>query len=699
MKLYRKAIFPVPAALALRVALTLSAVWALSASCIEDGTAGEEGGQGRFGAGEGNYVAFAIDLSYANGIETRAVSEDPGTDNERMVEEIRIVFYDPETEKAVDVWDIKAKNVSDGGLSNFDGEDVSDVVEPTKDAFVAKARYVEDAAYKILAIVNPTDAAKALTEEGNTLDEVRQAEHSSDDVVADFTGGTDEGGTPLHNRFLMLNYQGELGVSNKRDFYETPEQAERYPVAVKVERAVAKISVTTDQPFLPPIKAFTSTFPKPLLNLTWGVSVVNRHSYLMRHAAAKLDGSEERTGDTDRANFYAADPNFEDYAGMDADELGAQFRYAADADLNREVRFYSEGAYFDQKGNPEESADYVYVPENTMAVGDQRSNLVTHVVFRAQFGEPWRLPLPTRSSYEPQPEHFFILYITGTDLAVIIPGEDAARYIDSGSFGDGPYDGYLDKEEHPYFYEIRFALDAAAKKYGITGNMDEWDSIEPFTMEFPHRLCKFVFYKDGVGYYNVPVRHFDRAGQGNYGVARNNIYNIRIKDIRWPDSNVPPGPEYDLPLGEPQEPAMTGMDVVITSWDWAHDDANANFTSPGNTFSVVEVGTQSSSGVPEAGKAGTATFAVTTRRVAAGTHDATVNGLPEGVTVGNGGKITIDADGRGTLTLDVGAEAAAGTTPGLRLTVGGVQQSGTFALTVVGSNEIGYKPIEGEEGW
>jgi hypothetical protein len=57
------------------------------------------------------------------------------------------------------------------------------------------------------------------------------------------------------------------------------------------------------------------------------------------------------------------------------------------------------------------------------------------------------------------------------------------------------------------------------------------------------------------------------------------------------------------------------------------------------------------------------------------------------VTVGNDGKITIDENGRGTLTLEVSAEAAAGTTTGLQLTVGGVKQAGTFALTVVESNE------------
>jgi hypothetical protein len=94
---------------------------------------------------------------------------------------------------------------------------------------------------------------------------------------------------------------------------------------------------------------------------------------------------------------------------------------------------------------------------------------------------------------------------------------------------------------------------------------------------------------------------------------------------------------------------------------------------------TVNVGTQN--GRLAAGVTGTVTFAVTTTNIAAGTYTATVANLPTGVTVGNGGKVTTGADGKGTLTLAGSTSTVSGTTSTLALTIDGVK-SATFTLTV-----------------
>jgi hypothetical protein len=280
----------------------------------------------------------------------------------------------------------------------------------------------------------------------------------------------------------------------------------------------------------------------------------------LRRPAAKFGGIAERIGDTDRGNFYALDPNFEGFARSGAGILSGEFRYADDAGLNHEVRHKIEGEYFDWDGNPEAEADYVYVPENTMTAEDQRTNLVTHVVLRAQ--------LALNDGSEPQ--HFFMSYtrdVTGNSTDYL-PGWAAANYINTGRFNYGVLDQSTRKSDFAYM------LDIAVAEHGFTGDMEQWDDIEPFTIDYPQAITKMVFYKHGVGYYSIPVRHFDVEGQGYYGVVRNNTYNIRIRNVHYPDSNVPPGPEYDNPLAWPgYDMNETGMEVVVSVNDWRDEEA------------------------------------------------------------------------------------------------------------------------------
>jgi fibronectin type 3 domain-containing protein len=93
---------------------------------------------------------------------------------------------------------------------------------------------------------------------------------------------------------------------------------------------------------------------------------------------------------------------------------------------------------------------------------------------------------------------------------------------------------------------------------------------------------------------------------------------------------------------------------------------------------TAAVGAQA--GIPTAGTAGSVAYAVTTAGIENGSYDATVANLPAGVTVGNGGKVTL-SNGAGTLTLNTSAATPAGEYQNLTLAINGAT-SAAFRLTV-----------------
>ena len=93
---------------------------------------------------------------------------------------------------------------------------------------------------------------------------------------------------------------------------------------------------------------------------------------------------------------------------------------------------------------------------------------------------------------------------------------------------------------------------------------------------------------------------------------------------------------------------------------------------------TVSVGSQN--GTATAGTAGSLTYPVTTANIAGGTYAVSVADLPAGVTVSNGGNVTISGSS-GTLTLTVADTASAGTTGTLVLTLDGAT-SAAFSIVI-----------------
>ncbi|MDD3787496.1 MAG: hypothetical protein PHO94_02240 [Petrimonas sp.] len=187
------------------------------------------------GNDEGNvWASFTIALP-TGGAGTRAETTDVpsanagdtyiGTAGEQVVNAVRVELYD-----GVQVAYAFDFAITADGTNPFTGADVStNGTAATRSTFVTKAEKVVEKSYKALVLLNPTAASITATQKGNNISQVEQAITAT---VADLT-------TPA---FLMSNSQGLVDVPTTA-LKATDVAAEQAPVAVKVDRAVAKVFV------------------------------------------------------------------------------------------------------------------------------------------------------------------------------------------------------------------------------------------------------------------------------------------------------------------------------------------------------------------------------------------------------------------------------------------------------------------------
>ena len=122
--------------------------------------------------------------------------------------------------------------------------------------------------------------------------------------------------------------------------------------------------------------------------------------------------------------------------------------------------------------------------------------------------------------------------------------------------------------------------------------------------------------------------------------------------------------------------ACLAVTTMFASCDETNGDDDGGGGNGGGAKKTVEVSAQI--GTMTAGVAGTVTYAVTTKNIANGDYDATVDNRPAGVTVQ--GKVTINS-GSGTLTLAGSTSTKVGETKNLTLTIDKTK-SAVFALNI-----------------
>ncbi|MDL2247285.1 fimbria major subunit [Bacteroides sp. OttesenSCG-928-J23] len=203
----------------------------LLASCVDDPLSPHPSGDG---GGSGDVEGFSLRI----GIPT----PDMGTLGENMINGVRIVLY-ATGGSVMHSWDLDIQVEYDSEEQGLkaSGEDLKELILDNTGYFIqTTARKVEDDRYYMLIIVNPNDAIKAITKEGDSQSDLDPSILSStSNLHGSWVGDGSIAGGPAY--FLMFNSQGLVPLSN-RNFQISKELAELNPVYVSVERVAAKVT-------------------------------------------------------------------------------------------------------------------------------------------------------------------------------------------------------------------------------------------------------------------------------------------------------------------------------------------------------------------------------------------------------------------------------------------------------------------------
>lgn len=292
-------------------------------------------------------------------------------------------------------------------------------------------------------------------------------------------------------------------------------------------------------------------------DLTWQVDIVNKKSFWLRDLTYKAGGvTEEKQGDTDRANFYAKDPNFSNFSGTG--NLNDEFIHitsdALDPDATdskaRKLLPPSSYKYLKYWSWQEADSDPVYIPENTMEQNDQKGDVTTRVIFKAilkreKFGADGTDLNPADLE---QIGDFFVFTGGNTNIEdykynnynkdgstfFILRPEDVVTYASATT------------TDNIHIY-LRDGILDAIEQFNLDNPGFNWINIAANTE--PAISKDLIFYKNGEIYYEVPIEHFSvsEAGgagaYGRFGVVRNNWYKLNVENI--------------ISIGEPTLPLRT----------------------------------------------------------------------------------------------------------------------------------------------
>lgn len=493
---------------------------------------------------EQGYVSFSFINATAVGGDTRADGKDegdlvPGVDGESTLNSGIVVLYaeknSGDDEKDYEVayqFELSGSTVGSGNIAGAapgaNGEK----------KYTTKAQKVDVKAYKLAVFLNaPTGTGydlKAATAVGKTVADMQKALELTATTANSITGNVDKliGGSA--DNFLMSNFAGLVEVAPSY-IKSTDVAAEADPVSLFVERAVAKLAVA----YKSNINDLNSAFK--FSAVTWAPDVLAKQTYWMRKQTLRLDDDNLTDGTTVsgtinevvgikplyRIYMYAESPDFEDASQAAYDNYPSKFNEPSTKVSTR----YNNIAASDVT---KQIGTIAYVPENTMRKEEQYEDITTSIVIKAVFA-PTKTTLGANLGANGN-ESYFVYKSKVFSLAEL-------ESIFDDSFTSGGKDWAAYEAVNTDLAGFQALLQDKDTRKEIEGT-ETWD----YTSE-PSKSVKYegiAFYKGGVNYYNVPIRHFGEGLQpkimeyGRYGVVRNNVYKLTLNSIKtYGDINIP----------------------------------------------------------------------------------------------------------------------------------------------------------------
>lgn len=363
---------------------------------------------------------------------------------------------------------------------------------------------------------------------------------------------------------------------NTENIYSTQAEAEDNPAAsIYVERAVAKVTVTNSNT--------GSTGSSLTYAITgWTLDVTNTKSYIVRN----VNGA-------DWWGYRAATSNDYRFVGSAAVAAGLYRTYWA---YDPNYASLVEGDFTKLEGTTPASLTEVgknaYCLENTFNVANMNQNQTTRVIVAAKLtmtgaeesGDFYILDNDKNTIFTKENAVNAIKAEYLTNPAVVAALQDPTTGLNEGqSIGEADLTVNFDSKETTggdlTVTEITISEDRKSDFKGgeipavlkADGNNDIIAAVNAGK--------KVSYYKGGVAYYPVMIRHFDNYQTpwdnveynnngneylGRYGVLRNNWYNIDVTAIKTIGS-------ADVPdvYGTPDDPMESWISVEINVLSWA----------------------------------------------------------------------------------------------------------------------------------
>lgn len=555
----------------------------LGACSSEDGI--DNGGQGTVLPGEKGYISLAINLPTTP--STRANDDfDDGLEAEYKVNDATLLIF----------------NGTDEGTAVFSGAYDLGSMTPTSVGGNITASYnvtqeiTKPGAGNVyaLVVVNKGNVlindgewklkGESLT--GKTFDYFRTtAQTLTASELASVTSDA-EGSFFMTNAPLYTNPGGvtdpnggnavTLTKINTENIYSTQAEAEDNPAAsIYVERAVAKVTVTNSN-----TGSAGSSLTYAITG--WTLDVTNTKSYIVRNVKG-----------ADWWSYKAATSNDYRFVGSAAVAAGLYRTYWA---YDPNYASLVEGDFTKLEGTTPASLTEVgknaYCLENTSNVANMNQNQTTRVIVAAKL---------TMAGAEESGD----FYILDNDKNTIFTKENAvkaikAEYLTNPAVVAALQDPTTGLNEGQSIDEADLTVNFDSKKTTggdltvteITISEDRKGDFKGGEIPAVLRADgnndiiaavnagkKVSYYKGGIAYYPVLIRHFDESQTpwnnaeyknngndylGRYGVLRNNWYNIDVTAIKTIGS-------ADVPdvYGTPDDPMESWISVEINVLSWA----------------------------------------------------------------------------------------------------------------------------------
>lgn len=606
------------------IALTALVLGACSSEDIID-----NGGQGPVAQGEKGYVSFAINLPTTPSTRANDVFDD-GAAYEYNVNDATLLIFNGDSEDDAKFYG--AYNLTLGNAELEGG--VDDNITTTHKAI---ASFVKPSGnVYALVIVNKGDVLTGSEKDGWKLNDANLTSGTTSfndfRTVAQTLGVSRLASTTGKGNFFMTNAPLYTQPGNSTDptikgtgkavtlteipsasIYPTQSEAESKPAtSIYVERAVAKVTVKAEAG-KESGKVGTGTISYELSG--WTLDITNKQSYIVRNVVNK---EEDTYSDAPWWGYKADGSNdyrFVGFAEVSNDDLYRTY-WAYDPNYGT----YNSSAFNMLQGTTPTSLTDVggnaYCLENTFDVDNQNQNQTTRVIVAATLNDGNGFCIlnndkTTLIDKKAVVQEIKREYLDNPTVVAALKDPNTGLIKDDNNYSIGEnqltvtfsngmteYDflngGNTDLGGDLTVAEIKINSDCASwfKKNAIPTVLTPGGEGNADIIAAVNNGKKVSYYKGGVAYYPVMIRHFDEdqtpwtaEGKtesypntdnkaeanwlGRYGVLRNNWYEINVTGIKSIGSADVPDVD-----GTPDDPLESWISVEINVLSWAKRSQN-----------------------------------------------------------------------------------------------------------------------------